>query len=151
MTRISSQSFSLTRRRMLGALGFAYRSPGLLPRIADEFAQSIREYIQFRDVLQDADAFLLTEQAPAALPGWDVLEALNADSGDAVVFAYQQSDAEANVVVRPRGLRPDATYSVRSLDVGDLGTALGDDLIRDGIAIVQGDGSQAHILVLRRQ
>ena len=147
----SSDSLAEFRSRMPGALGFAYRSPGLLPRIADEIAQSVREYLQFRDILQDADAILLSQQAPTTTPGWDVLEALSAASGNAVLLAYQQPDANDRVLIRLRGLRADATYSVRSLDAGDLGTALGADLMRDGIEVVQGAGSQAHILILRIQ
>lgn len=139
------------RSRMPGVLGFAYRSPGLLPRIGDEFAQAIQEYVGIRDILQTADAFLLTEQAPSTLPSWDVLEELNATTGDAVLFAFQQPDANDRVLIRPRALRADASYAIRSLDSGDLGTALGADLMRDGIEIVQGDGTQAHVLALRVQ
>ncbi len=40
---------------------------------------------------------------------------------------------------------------VQSLDVGDLGSARGDDLMRDGIRVVQGDGTHGHILILRVQ
>ena len=80
------------------------------------------------------------------------MEALSAASGNAVLFAYQQPDANDRVLIRLRGLRGDATYRVRSLDTGDLGTALGADLMRDGIEVVQGGaGSQAHILILRIQ
>jgi hypothetical protein len=66
-----------------------------------------------------------------------------------VLFAYHQPEANDRVLVRPRGLRRGATYAVRSLDAGDLGTSRGDDLMQDGIEIVQGSGTQAHILVLR--
>lgn len=145
----SSDSVAEFRSRMPGVLGFAYRSPGLLPRIRDELTQAITDYRQFRDILQDADAFLLSEQAPSIAPGWDALEELNAATGDAVLFAYQQPDANDRILLHPRGLRPDATYAVRSLDAGDLGTSRGDDLMRDGIEIVQGSTSHAHILILR--
>ena len=148
---LSADPLAELRSRMAGVLGFGYRSPGLLPRIADEFAQAIREYLQFRDILQDADASLLTEQAPATSPGWDALETLNATTGDAVLLVYQQADANDRITLRPLGLRADATYAVRSLDAGDLGTALGDALMHDGLEIVQGSGTQAHILILRRQ
>ena len=145
----SSDSVAEFRSRMPGVLGFAYRSPGLLPRITDELMQAITDYRQFRDILQDADAFLLSEQAPSTAPGWDALEELNAATGDAVLFAYQQQDANDRVLLHPHGLRPDATYAVWSLDGGDLGTSRGDDLMRDGIEIVQGRTSQAHVLILR--
>ena len=147
----SPDSLAEFRSRMPGVLGFAYRSPGLLPRIADEIGQSIRDYLLFRDILQDADAFLLSDQAPAPAPAWDVIEELSASTGHAVLFAFQQADANDRIVVRPRGLGADATYAVRSLDAGELGSAMGADLMRDGIEIVQGNGTQAHVLILRVQ
>ena len=137
------------RSRMLGVLGFGYRSPGLLPRVADEIGQAIQEYGQFRDILQDADALLLSDQAPSAIPGWDAVEHLKAATGEAVLFAFQQLDANDRVTLRPIGLMADATYAVQSLDAGDLGNAIGADLMRDGIEIVQGNGTQAHVLILR--
>ncbi len=78
-----------------------------------------------------------------------MLEALNASTGEAVLFAYHQESANDRVRVVPRGLRSGVTYAVTSLDAGELGIGKGDDLMSDGIEIVQGSGTQAHILVLR--
>jgi alpha-galactosidase len=146
---VSPDPLAELRSRMAGVLGFAYRSPGLLSRISDAFAQAIVDYRQFRDILQDADAILLSEQAPSIDPAWDVLEELNPATGEAVLFAYQQPDARDRVLLRPVGLRADATYAVQSLDTGALGTTTGDELMRDGIEVIQGNGTQAHILILR--
>jgi alpha-galactosidase len=148
---LSSDPFAELRSRMPGVLGFGYRSPGLLPRIADAFVQAIDDYRAFRDILQDADAILLSEQAPSSAPDWDALEALNAATGEAVLFVYQQGDANDRILLRPVGLRADAIYAVQSLDAGALGTAPGDDLMRDGVEVTQGTGTQAHILILRIQ
>jgi len=146
----SSDPIAAIRSSMFGVLGFAYRSPGLRSWLSDLFAQAIIDYRGFRDILQDSDAILLGDQAPSAEgSGWDAIEALNASTDEAVLFAYHQPEANDRVLVRPRGLRPGATYSVRSLDAGDLGTSRGDDLMQNGIEIVQGSGTQAHILILR--
>jgi hypothetical protein len=146
----SSDPIADIRSGMFGILGFAYRSPGLRSWLSDLFAQAIANYRQFRDILKDADAVLLSEQAPAVnRSGWDALEAINASTGEAVLFAYQQADANDRVRLYPRGLRPGDIYAVRSLDAGDLGTSQGDALMEDGIEIVQGPGTQAHILILR--
>jgi hypothetical protein len=51
--------------------------------------------------------------------------------------------------VRPRGLLPDATCDVRSLDVGPLGASRGELLMQDGIELVHSGGSRAHILILK--
>lgn len=146
----SDDPLSEIRSRMMGALGFGYRSPMLRPWLADAFRDTIRAYSGMRDILQDADAMLLTDQVPSPDPGWDAVEALNGSTTDAVVFVFHQPDADDRTTVRPRGLDPDATYSVMSLDAGDLGSAPGGALMNDGIEVVQGSGTQAHILVLRR-
>jgi len=138
------------RSSMFGVLGFAFRSPGLRDWLADLFRQAIVDYSQFRDILERADTILLTEQAPAPdESAWDAVEVLNGSTGEAVLFAFHQENANDRVRLSPRGLRPDVTYRVTSLDAGDLGTSRGDDLMADGIEIVQGSGTQAHILVLR--
>jgi hypothetical protein len=145
----SSDPIADIRSSMFGILGFAYRSPGLRSWLSDLFAQAIANYREYRDILQGADAMLLSEQAPGTGSTWDAVEALNAVTGDAILFAYHQPDANDRVHLYARGLLPDATYAVRSLDVGDLGTSQGDALMSDGIEIVQGPGTQAHILILR--
>jgi alpha-galactosidase len=145
----SSDPIADIRSGMFGVLGFAYRSPGLRSWLSDLFAQAITDYRGYRDILQGADAVLLGEQAPGNGSAWDAVEALNASTGEAVLFAFQQANAYDRVHLYPRGLLPDVTYAVRSLDTGDLGTSRGDALMEDGIEIVQGSGTQAHILVLR--
>jgi len=138
------------RSSMMGVFGLAFRSPGIRDWLSDLFRQAIVDYGRFRDILEGADAILLTDQAPAPDDSaWDAVEALNASTGDAVLFAFHQEEANDRLRVSPRGLQPDASYRVTSLDAGDLGTSRGDDLMADGIEIVQGPGTQAHILVLR--
>jgi alpha-galactosidase len=147
----SSDPIADIRSRMMGGLGFGYRSPQLRPWLSDLFTQAIADYRRFRDILQNADAVLLGGQAPSATGSeWDAIEALNASTGDALLFAYHEPDAFDRVRVYPRGLQPDVTYAVQSLDRGDLGASKSDTLMTDGIEIVQGSGTQAHILILRR-
>ena len=56
---------------------------------------------------------------------------------------------DGRLVVRPRGLLPDAVYDVRSLDVGPLGASGGDLLMQDGIELIHtGGSSRAHVLIL---
>ena len=58
------------------------------------------------------------------------------------------NESDGRLLVRPRGLIGGATYDVRSLDVGILGTASGDLLMKDGIELVHAGGSRAHVIVL---
>ena len=140
------------RSRMLGILGFSHRSPGVRPSISGPFAQAILDYRSLRDILTGAQAILLTDQAESPVDvGWDVLEELNAESRQAVIFAFLHPGGDRRLLVRPRGLSPDATYDVRSLDAGALGSMRGDELMARGIEIVQGDGSAAHVLILTIQ
>ena len=137
---------------MSGALGFGYRSSQLRGWLADLIKDAIRDYVGMRDILHGADALLLSDQAPSSNnDAWDVVEALNGSTNEAILFVYHQPDANDRVHVTPRGLQPDATYVVQSLDAGILGTTSGRDLMLDGVDVVQGSGTGAHILVLRRK
>ena len=68
-----------------------------------------------------------------------------------IVYAYQSGDASETITVRPADLQPDATYAVRSVDTGALGTATGADLMANGVEVLQSPNTAAHILVLRTQ
>ena len=64
---------------------------------------------------------------------------------------HRARSGEGRLVVHLQGLRSDLTYEVRSADVGVIGSAGGDVLMQDGIELVHGDGSLAHVLVLTAQ
>jgi hypothetical protein len=105
-------------------------------------------YKAYRDIVAQANATLLSDQAPVDEDKWDVLQEL-ADSGRRVlIFAFKGNDEDGRLLVRPRGLVGDATYDVRSLDVGVLGAASGDLLIKDGIELMHAGGSRAHVILL---
>ena len=140
------------RSRMPGVLGFSHRSPGLRPSVGGPFVAAIAVYREIRDILANADAVLLSDQAESVTEiGWDVLEELDSTTGSAVLFAYQQQNGVPRLLIHPRGLRPDADYAVSSVDAGPLDVVRGADLMAQGIEIVQGDSSTAHILILRVQ
>jgi alpha-galactosidase len=140
------------RSRMLGILGFSHRSPGLRPSIAGPFAQAIADYKSMRDILVRADALLLTDQVDEVKgDAWDVVEELDATTGNAVVFAFEPPGNDRRLLIHPRGLRPDATYSVRSLDAGAIDTLSGEALMENGIDFAPGVESRSHVIVLRVQ
>jgi hypothetical protein len=68
-----------------------------------------------------------------------------------LIFAYESDGCDDRRIVWPRGLVDDATYDVVSLDGGALGAARGDELMTEGIEIVHGVISRAHVLLLRAQ
>jgi hypothetical protein len=80
---------------------------------------------------------------------WDVLQEVTDDKRSAVIFAFKGDPASGRLVVRPRALDGEMEYQVRSLDAGLLGTIRGDVLMADGIELVHGSGSRAHVILIR--
>ena len=136
------------RSRMPGVFGITYRSDRVDEATGSALAQHIQEYKQLRDTIADANATLLSAQAPVPESGWDVMQEVTATGESAIVFAFKASAEDGRLLVRPRGLIADATYSVLSLDVGSLGEASGATLMQDGIELLHSGGSQAHVLIL---
>ena len=138
------------RSRMPGILGLTYRAADLTEDDQFELAREIAVYKSIRDIQRDASAILLTGQAePEGGPAWDVIQELSTATGDAVIFAVQQDGGTPAVAVQPRGLTPDATYSVTTVEGESLGSASGEAIARDGLTIDESHASAARILVLR--
>ena len=81
----------------------------------------------------------------------DALQELSEDGQTVLIFAFKNDFSDGRLIVRPRGLIAETTYSVTSVDVGPLGDAQGDLLMTDGIEVIQSSGSRAHVLILRAQ
>jgi hypothetical protein len=80
--------------------------------------------------------------------GWDVVEHVSPATGDAVVIAFDSPDGQSSVLLNLKGLKPQTNYSVESADYGDLGTAMGIDLMTSGIEIQSSSISRGHVLIL---
>ena len=118
---------------------------------AELLTQQIAEYKTYRDIITQANATLLSAQAPIDTNSWDVLQEVADDARSALIFGFKGDGQDGRLIVRPRGLIADATYEVRSLDVGPLGAARGDALMQDGIELIHAGGSRAHVLILTAQ
>jgi alpha-galactosidase len=145
----------IARSRMLGVLGMSWRSQDLGDGTRAVLAHEIALYKRLRPILDDSAAFLLAPQ-PVALPevawsGWEAVEHVSTRTGDAIVMAFETPDAPSSVVVRLRGLRPEASYEVESANEGVLGTAAGADLMAGGVLLQSSTLSRSHILILRVQ
>ena len=88
--------------------------------LTEGISLAIASYKTFRDTIAIANATLLSDQAPVDESAWEVVQEV-----------------------------ADATYDVRSIDAGDLGSATGAALMTDGIELVHAGGSRAHILILQ--
>ena len=136
------------RSRMPGTLGVTYRSDRVDEATGEMLAEEIRHYKRMREIVADANATLLSAQAPVADSSWDVLQEVAAGGGSALIFAFKDNDEDGRLLVRPRGLIADATYDVESLDAGPIGAVRGDALMQDGLEIVHSGTSRAHVLIL---
>ena len=140
------------RSRAVGVLGLCFPTRQFSEGGLAEMSSEVSIYKSTRDALVAPSATLLTPQAAAdGGPAWDVLQSTSADRRTIVLSAIQWSEAEDEVTVKPQGLAKDSTYSVRSVDVGELGTATGAELMADGVTVVQSPNSAAHIIIIRRQ
>ena len=138
----------LVRSRGTGILGLTYRTDLMDDGTAELLKQQIAEYKTYRSLVTSANAMLLSAQAPIDSNGWEVLEEVTDGARSALLFGFKGDSQEGRLIVRPRGLLPDAVYDVSSVDLGPIGSARGDLLMQDGIEMVHAGGSRAHILVL---
>ncbi len=139
----------LTRSRGAGILGLTYKTDLMDDGTAALLKQQIAEYKTYRDIITQSNATLLSAQAPVDSDGWDVIQEVSDDARSALIFGFKGDQEDGRLIVRPRGLIPDAIYDVRSIDVGAVGASRGDLLMQDGVELVHsGGGSRAHILIL---
>ena len=139
----------LVRSRGAGILGLTYRTDLMDDGTAELLKQQIAEYKTYRDIIAPANATLLSAQAPIdseRLGGAARKSPTTARS--ALIFGFKGDDQDGRLIVRPRGLLPDAVYDVRSVDLGPIGSARGDLLMQDGIELIHAGGSRAHVLML---
>jgi alpha-galactosidase len=141
----------MVRSRAPGVLGLAYRSDNIGDDIGSALIQHITDYKATRHVVSSSSVTLLTEQAPVDEFSWDAFQELSADRTTAIIFAFKGNADDGTLLVRPRGLDADATYDVRSLDVGPLGSSSAVMLMQDGIGIVHSGTSRAHVLILTKR
>ena len=140
------------RSRSPGILGLCFRTGQVSDDDRAKMVSEIEIYKMIRDALGTGAAALLTPQAAAeGGPSWDVLQVSSLGGRTIVLSAIQWDAGEDEVTIRPQGLRPESSYSVRSVDVGPLGSATGAELMADGVRVSQSPNSAAHIIVIRRQ
>lgn len=147
--RGNSDFVNMIRSRMPAVLGLSYQSPEVRGADLDAMIREIQNYKTIRNTIADANATLLSDQAPVDDTGWDVLQEVNTKARQMVLFAFKGNDEDGRLLVRPRDLDPTTTYDVRSMDTGPLGSATGDVLMNDGIEILHSAGStRAHIILV---
>ncbi len=137
------------RSRMPGMLGLCLRTGDLEDAVRDHLVREIAIYKGVRDVLRNGTLALLTPQTWSGVEGgWDAVQATSAELPQSVLFVYQQNDGVDDAIIRPRGLLADRTYLVQTVDDGEIGTATGADLMREGLGLHDTGRSAAQVIVL---
>jgi hypothetical protein len=134
---------------MPGLLGLSVRSGALNEYHSSTIALEIQTYKELREVLRHGSAQLITAQAvPWLESGWDAIQATSAADGSSMLFAFQTNQDIDDALVRPRGLKPDTEYLVSSVDDGEIGVALGSDLMEYGLGVHDTSRSAAVLIRL---
>jgi alpha-galactosidase len=141
------------RSRMPGTLGLCFRTDGLSTDDLSGIAQQIADYKTLRSTVARSIGILIGSQVTDTKPpAWDVLQETAAGSpSQFIIWAYQSDSSVPKVNVKPSGLTSTATYQVRSLDQGVLGTSKGSDLVANGIDIFASKTSASHVIIITPQ
>jgi hypothetical protein len=95
--------------------------------------QEIELYKSIRPLYRHGRVYHLTAQPDGRIN--DALQVVDPDSGRSVVFVYRQEGPQDQERIFPRGLRPDAFYSVRREEAGGGQIASGRELMESGITV----------------
>jgi alpha-galactosidase len=117
----------------------------LMQRITDWTAEqlamtqtAIAQYKQLRELIRDAKVVHLLPPRTNLDGhgwGWDAIQAVAADQTRSVVLVYRAQGDVARKTIRPRGLRPSATYRVHLTDAGQTLDLTGAALATRGIEL----------------
>ena len=139
----------LTRSRMGGVLGLSYNASELSEAGFVLLEREVAVYKRLRELVGRGSAVLLTPQAtPRSRPAWEVVERVHPTGAAAVVLAYQNDAERESVRIVPQRLDPEATFEVRSIEQGRLGTYKGRLLMQDGFELAGSPNTAAHVLLI---
>lgn len=71
--------------------------------------------------------------------GWDAIQAVTPDQTRSVVMVYRALGGPDERTIRPRGLRPDAAYTVRYADAGVTVVRSAEDIQTHGVRVALGE------------
>jgi alpha-galactosidase len=66
---------------------------------------------------------------------WDAIQAVTPDQTRSVVMVYRALGGPPERTIRPRGLRPGATYTMRYADAGITATRTAEDILEQGLTV----------------
>lgn len=119
--------------RMAGALSFDGDVASWSPSLTERVARLVEVYRTFRHLLV-ADFYPLTPHPKRPSEG-EVVEFAQPDGAAAVILGFSGAEPAAEVTVRPRGLRTEATYIISDPITGTEVRRSGEDLIERGLTV----------------
>lgn len=103
-------------------------------------------YKSLRGVINDGKVFHLTGRPDGY--SIEAMESFHPDQNRGVVFVYRSDTSSSEIVIYPRGLRPDGHYHVSFQDNRLLMDKSGVDLMSDGIRVALPEKNFAEIVYL---
>jgi len=133
---------TIMRSRMIGHPGFGMliNDPNGVERVslypAEAIAaakRNIANYKKYRHLLMEDVYHILP---PASSPDqWDAIQFCRRDGMEAMVAAFRGGSTESERVFKLRGLKPDASYTLTSLNTGGSRRAPGARLLSEGLRV----------------
>ncbi len=135
--------------RMCGALSFNGDVASWPAPLARRMAACVEAYKRIRHLL--VEDFYQLLPTPSSDRDWDAVQFASADGSQSVIFAFCTGGDQGRLVLRPRRINPQASYSIRDLTGRARPQAVtGGDLIRRGLPVLLKPHSAACIHLTRQ-
>jgi alpha-galactosidase len=136
---------------MPGVFGLSGDLAGLPDETRSRLGEHVAFWKQWRQVIRRSAAYLLTPPEPKAKrDGWIAVQISDTESGTSLLFAYRLNDGSAVRRFALRGLDSATTYELayHAPPSESPRSALGADLMSDGVEITLPSRYQAAVIVL---
>lgn len=132
---------TVVRSRMMGLFGFGTINGRLSERISfwpepvhDAIRRNLPHYKAFRHLLSQ-DVYHYNQDAGVLASGWRIMACGSYDRKENVTFVFRTESEQASSVVKLKGLLPEQTYAVTSLNTGRTQCGLGKEWMEKGVEV----------------
>jgi alpha-galactosidase len=141
--------------RMMGSFNCDLPLPEMPQDQLDLLGRAVAFYKRFRPTLH-GDRYVLAGPVEVREPelkeadNWEAYEYLSRERDLIAVFFFRCDTPQPSYTARLRGLEPDGTYRVDSLDLGEVGTRSGRELMEAGLRCALDAPRRADVFLLSR-
>lgn len=148
---------TIMRSRMIGHPGFGMliKDPNGVERISlcskeaiEAAKRNIANYKKYRHLLSEDVYHLLPANAESEQ--WDAIQFCKRDGGESVAMWFRGVSPEAEKTCALRGLKPNADYSVTSLNTGEVKRVRGSSLLSEGLKVTLSKQGMSEIYLIKR-